>query len=88
MISISVISCLVVTIVVIIYYEILYRLSIWIPRIRIRHRFRIVFGVFGGLVAHVVEIYVFAVVYYWMHQSAGWGYLQGNFNETLKAGLC
>lgn len=84
MVAVSLITCVVVAIVVMIHYEILYRLSEWIPRLKIRHRYRIVFGVFGGLIAHVVEIWVFAVVYYWMHRSAAWGYLQGNFDATLN----
>jgi len=76
-------NSLVVALVVLIHYEFLYRLSSWIPKIKIKHRYRIVVGVFGALSAHVVEIWVFAAAYYSMNHSNGWGRLTGNFNDSL-----
>ena len=75
--------CLVVAIVVLIHYEFLYRFSQWIPIMRIRHRFRIVMGVFSALIAHTIEIMVFAFAYYYFHQVNGWGSLQGNFEGSM-----
>lgn len=83
MLAVWVINSGVVALAVIVHYEILFRLSAFIPHLRIRHRFRIVLGVIGGLLAHVVEIWLFALAYYFMDRAEGWGYLQGNFDGSL-----
>jgi hypothetical protein len=74
---------IVVTTCVVIHYEFLYRISVAMPRMRVRHRFRIVIGVITSLIAHLVEIGVFAVAYYAMHRAPGWGHLEGNFDGSL-----
>ena len=79
----TIITIVVVALVVVIHYEFLFRLSQLMPRIHIRHRFRIVLGVVGALIAHAIEIWIFAFAYYFMHNSDGWGYFQGNFNGSL-----
>jgi hypothetical protein len=53
------------------------------PRLKVRHRFRIVLGVFGALVAHIIEIWLFAAVYYLMHHAEGWGQLDGAFSGSF-----
>ena len=73
----------VVGVVVILHYEFLYRLTTHIPRMHMKHRFRIVLGVFTALVAHAAEVWVFALVYYVKHHATGWGHFQGNFNGSL-----
>ena len=78
-----VINSLVVALVVMIHYESLLRLSIAMPRMRIRHRFRIVLGVFGALIAHAIEVWVFALAYFLMQQGAGWGRFEGNTDGSL-----
>ncbi len=83
MIGIVLLNCVVVSIVVLIHYEFLRQISDWLPRIKIKHRLRIVVGVFGALVAHAVEIWVFALAYYFMHHADGWGDLKGNFNGSI-----
>lgn len=77
------INCFVVAVVVIVHYECLYRLTLYIPKMHLKHRYRIVFGVFGALVAHALEIWIFAIAYYYMNQLEGWGALTGNFNGSL-----
>lgn len=76
-------NAVVVALSVIVHYEFLYRLTLFIPTMKISHRYRIVFGVFGALVAHAVEIWIFAFAYYFMNRAAGWGYLEGNFTGSL-----
>lgn len=83
MVTVFFVNCVVVAIVVTIHYEILYRLSVRIPHMKLRHRFRIVFGVFGALIAHTLEIWVFASAYFMMTRIEGWGYFQGNFTGTF-----
>ena len=51
---------------------------------KIKHRFRSVFGVFGALLAHIIEIILFAVTYYLLDLDHKWGYLTGNFNDSLR----
>ena len=74
---------MVIAIVVIIHYEFMFRFTLLMPHMQIRHRFRIVFGVFGALTAHAVEVWIFALSYYWMHHAKGWGYFEGNFEGTI-----
>lgn len=49
----------------------------------IRHRYRIVFGVFGALLAHSIEVLLFAIAYYLLPGTRVWGHLEGNFNGSL-----
>jgi len=50
---------------------------------KIKHRLRIVFGVFMALIAHAIEIWIFATAYYIMNKSDSWGKLVGNFDGSL-----
>ena len=86
LVLVFVINTVVVAITVVIHYEFLYHLTRWIPKIMIPHRYRIVVGVIGTLVAHAVEIWVFAVAFYFMHHAAGWGELIGHGDGTLFSG--
>lgn len=83
MILVFILNSLVVAIAVVIHYEFLFRITILVPKMKIKHRFRIVMGVFGALIAHAVEIWVFALAYYLMHHAKMWGSLKGNFSGTL-----
>ena len=73
----------VVSIAVIIHYECLLRLTLLLARVTIRHRLRILLGVGGALLAHAVEVWVFAFAYYFMHHAKAWGRLTGNFDGSL-----
>ncbi|HEC04913.1 MAG TPA: two pore domain potassium channel family protein [Thiothrix sp.] len=77
------INSVIVAITVMIHYEALFQMTVAIQKIKVKHRFRIVLGVFGSLLAHVVEIWVFAIAYYFMHSNEGWGHLEGNYNGSL-----
>ncbi len=83
MITVFFLNSLIVFLVVMIHYEFLYRASVYIPRMKIKHRFRIVFGVFTALSAHAIEIWIFALAYYFMNKTDGWGELAGNFDGSL-----
>ena len=83
MITIVLVVSTVVAIAVVIHYEILFQLTNLMPRLKMRHRFRIVLGVLGALIAHVIEIWLFAAVYYLMHHAEGWGELSGAFSGSL-----
>ena len=79
--------CAIVTLCVVIHYEFLYQLTRMMPKIKIKHRFRIVLGVIGALIAHSLEIWVFALAYYWMHGADSWGHLQGNYDGSVLASV-
>ena len=68
-----------------IHYEFLYRLSLIIPRLTMPHRYRIVFGVFGGLIAHSIEVILFALAYFYLPRFDGWGSISGNFDGSIWA---
>ena len=83
MITVFIVNSIVVALTVMIHYEFLYRFTNLMPRMKIRHRFRIVLGVFGALFAHALEVWIFAGSFYLMHHHPGWGQLRGNFSGTL-----
>jgi len=78
-----IVNILIIALAVLVHYEFLYRLSTFIPKMKIKHRFRIVFGVFGALVAHSIEIMLFSIAYYLLPQYKQWGNLEGNFDGSL-----
>ncbi len=80
MLQVFLVNCTIIAIVVVIHYELLYQFTVLMPKLKIRHRFRIVLGVFAALTAHSLEIWIFAFAYYLMDRAEGWGYLQGNFD--------
>lgn len=77
-------SGLLVILVVLVHYEMLRRLSIFLPQAKMLHQFRIVVGVLGAVVAHVIEIWIFAAGYYFLIAADSIGNLTGNFTGTLK----
>jgi len=84
MIEIFIINSALIATVVLLHYEVLYRLTRLIPRLTfLRPRLRIVAGVFGALMAHVLEVWLFAFAYYFMSKSDRFGTLEGNFNGSL-----
>ncbi len=83
MITVFAVNLLVIATAVMIHYEFMYRFTLLMPRMNVRHRFRIVLGVFGALTAHAVEVWIFALSYYWMHHAGDWGSLYGNFEGKL-----
>ena len=66
-----------------IHYECLQLLSKHLSGFNIPHRFRIVLGVLGALLAHAIEVWVFALVIYLMYSNGQWGTLEGNFGGSL-----
>ncbi len=83
MLTIAIVNFAVVMTAVVVHYEFLFRLTMFAPVMKATHRFRIVFGVCGALVAHSVEVCIFAVAYYFMSRAHGWGLLTGNFDGSI-----
>ncbi|AOY90290.1 ion transporter [Marinobacter salinus] len=83
MLNAVILNSLIVTVVVLIHHEALIRLSSLLAKMRQSHRFRLILAVFGVLIAHTLEVWIFAGAYYFMHHGSGWGELAGNFNGSL-----
>ncbi|MDC9727425.1 MAG: ion channel [Candidatus Thioglobus sp.] len=79
----ALINTIIVALSVLIHYEFLYRATTFVPSMNIKHRFRIVAVVFIALIAHVVEIWLFAIAYFYMSKDEAWGSIQGNFDGSL-----
>jgi hypothetical protein len=75
LVSIWIINTLVVSLAIIIHYEALYLMSRKLAHLKGPHRYRILVGVFGTLIAHALEVWLFAIAYYIMHKTDGWGKL-------------
>ena len=83
MLVVFLVTCSIIALAVLIHYEFLYQISIAIPKMKIKHRFRIIVGVFGALIAHSIEILLFSIAYYVLHQFQEWGHLKGDFDGSL-----
>jgi hypothetical protein len=81
--TVFLVNSLVIALTVIIHYEFLFNLTRLMRVTTIKHRFRIVLGVLGALIAHAAEIWLFALAYYFMNDSSRWGHLEGQFHGTL-----
>jgi hypothetical protein len=83
MLLLVLINSFVIALAVAVHYEFLFYATRLIPRMNIKPRQRIIFGVFTALVAHAVEVWIFAFAYYFLHHQGTWGQLEGNYNGTL-----
>ena len=72
-----------ISLAVVIHYEALFQFSHFMPRLQAQHRLSIVAGVFAALAAHVVEICVFGVAYFYLDKAEGWGHLAGEYDGSL-----
>ncbi len=77
------INSLLVAAAVVLHHEAL-NFLFWLGRrVSVRRNVNVLIGVFGALVAHVVEIWMFALGYLYMYHSPHFGTLEGNFDGTL-----
>lgn len=83
LISVFMLNALIVVAVVLIHHEALLRLSGLLNQMRQSHRFRLIAAVFGVLLAHTAEVWIFAAAYFFMHHGDGWGQLTGNFSGSF-----
>ncbi len=83
MMLIIVINSFLVATAILIHFEVLNLMSSIIPKLPVQRRLRILFGIFGALVAHVLEIWLFAFGYFLMIPTEKFGVLLGNFDNSL-----
>lgn len=83
MLTVTLINIVVVALAVLIHYECLAGMNRFLCHFHAKPRVRIVMGVLGVLIAHCIEVWIFALGYYVMHGQPGWGVLEGNYNGTI-----
>jgi energy-converting hydrogenase Eha subunit A len=83
MISIFIINSIVVVAIVLIHSQILYSLSLNIPELKINRQFKVSISVLAIITAHVVEVWIFAIVYFLLITYTNLGTLTGDFNGSL-----
>lgn len=76
-------NTLLISAAVVVHYEVLHLLSTLIPKLSVQHRLRVIIGVFGTLVGHIIEIWMFGIAYFLMINYGDFGSLQGNFDGSL-----
>ena len=83
MVIVFTVNLIIIGLAVMIHYEFLHQISLLMPKMHIRHRFRIVLGVFFALLAHTAEIWIFGLAYFYMNEADDWGSLTGQFDGSL-----
>lgn len=83
MLLMSLVNLAIVVLVVIIHYEFLYLLNRNLHRLTSTHRLRIIIGVLVTLLAHTIEVWVFAIAYYYLNHFSDLGTFTGNFTGSL-----
>jgi hypothetical protein len=83
LITITSINALLMVATVAIHYEFLRASSRIMPKLSLPYRARIIVGVLGALMAHVIEVWLFGLAYYGLIQFPEFGELTGNFSGTL-----
>lgn len=82
-IAATLINIFLVTTVVLIHYEFLSRLSYYHDNKPVKPRMRVLKGVVGALIAHSVEVWVFAAGYYFQLKTTLFGSMKGQFDDSL-----
>lgn len=83
MLVVFMVNAAIAALTVLIHYEFLSALSTLISRMKLPIRSSMMIGVFGTLMAHCIEVWVFAVAYYAKINTEGWGTLTGRFDGSL-----
>ena len=78
------VTILLVGLSVVIHYEALYNIAKSMAHAHKRPRQWVALGVIGALVAHVIEIWLFAAGYFLLIQSGEAGTLGGEFAQSLQ----
>ncbi len=69
------------------HYEVLRLLSVYVPRITIRPRARLLAVIIGTFFGHMLEITFYALAYYFLKDHFDVGYFGGHFADTFSSYL-
>lgn len=77
-------NAVVVSIAVIIHFEMLNLLTALTGKISVSRRISIAFGVLGALMAHLLEVWIFGIAIYLFIHSGFMGSIEGNTAQSFK----
>ncbi len=83
MFTVTLVNITMVILTVAIHYEVLSNLNRLLPKMRMFRRVRVAIGLLGALVAHSVEIWLYALAYFALIQAGGYGNLEGQSSKSL-----
>lgn len=87
MIIASFIAALLVILSTFTHYEVLRLLSVYVPRIRIRPRARLLAVLLGTFFGHLLEISFYALAYYFLKDHFELGNFGGKFSDSFSSYL-
>ncbi|GAB5412463.1 MAG: potassium channel family protein [Congregibacter sp.] len=83
MLKLFIVNSAIIALVVFVHYEFLHWANQLMPKLHLRHRARMLFGVFSALLAHIIEVWIFAIAYYLMDRTPGWGSMGGDYDGSV-----
>ena len=78
------ITIVIVGLSVLIHYEALYRISLFLSARHGRPRLGVVWGLLTAIGAHIIEVLIFAIGFYGLLQAEGYGQLVGEFTHEFR----
>jgi len=69
------------------HYELLRGMSALLPKLAISGRIRVLIGIIGTFIAHLLEILLYALAYYFLRDQFGLGNFGGYFVDTFSTFL-
>ncbi|MCX4193024.1 ion channel [Methylophaga sp. OBS1] len=78
-----IINSIIVLTTILIHYQTLFLLARKLPKLRLIHHYRVLLAVIVIVLAHIIEIWLFAIGYYLMIHTGDFGTLSGNINLSL-----
>jgi hypothetical protein len=66
------------------HYELLRGLSAFLPRLVISGRFRVLISIFGAFIAHLLEIMLYGLAYYFLRDHFDLGSFGGHFVDQVS----
>ena len=77
------ITIVIVGLCVLIHYEALYRISLFLSSRHARPRLGVVWGLLTAIGAHIIEVFIFAAGFYGLLQAEEYGRLVGEFTHEF-----
>ncbi|MDN3651585.1 potassium channel family protein [Thalassotalea ponticola] len=83
MLVFTLVTVFVVALCVVLHYEVLRALSHRLPYLHYKNKYQILVGVVGALIAHCIQVGIFALGFYYLTHQQRFGELKGNFDGSL-----
>lgn len=76
-------NIVIISLCVLVHYEVLLAITNILPRLRVISRLKILLTVLGTMVAHAIEVWIFALGYYALIEWKRFGHLTGDIGHNL-----